>query len=96
MSDYWCATCCEWRQIDRSIFATFFTPRCEECGAELEEHVPPESYEVDYKEVDVSWAFQDDDAGNDTEDETEDDEEEDTEDDADSDGEDAETDGESE
>jgi len=86
MSDYWCSTCCEWRHIDLPIIS-IFTPRCEDCGAKLEEDVPPESFEVDYKEVDVSWAFQDDDAEDDTEDDVDDD---------DDDTEDVEADGESE
>src|SRR5262245_28591418 len=68
MSDaLWCPDCHTWCEYTHSFF---FTPRCEECGSELEEKdlfLGP--VEADHKEVDISHKFTDED---DTEDDTED------------------------
>jgi hypothetical protein len=85
VSDYWCPTCCEWHHIDLPIFS-IFTPRCEECGAKLEEEVPPERIEIDFKELDVSSSFQEDDIDADDDGDIDVDEDDDTE-DAEADGE---------
>jgi hypothetical protein len=56
MSDLWCPTCCQWAQ---NAPTWFLTPRCDDCGTELEEEETIERYEVDYREVDISHKFVD-------------------------------------
>jgi hypothetical protein len=70
MSDYWCATCREWQSREDRF--SFFLARCEECGTKLEPDTPPEHVVIDYKEVDVSWAFEpeDEDDSDDSDDES--------------------------
>src|SRR5262249_52094243 len=48
----WCPECKEWKDYDPPIF-DFSTPRCEECGAELEEEEPYRPTEVDYKDMEI-------------------------------------------
>jgi hypothetical protein len=81
------------------MFLSFFSPRCEHCYSELEEEEPIERVEVDYKEVDISFKFnetdeadsddEDDQEEDDTEEQSDDDEETEAENDseAESDGE---------
>jgi hypothetical protein len=51
MSDpLWCPECRHSRPNEPSWL---FTPRCEQCGAELEDEPAP--FEVDFKEIDIGY-----------------------------------------
>ena len=58
----WCPECEDWREGERGYFATY----CEECETELEvEDLEP--YEVDFKELDISYKLADEESEEDAE-----------------------------
>jgi hypothetical protein len=56
MIKYWCAICELWSERHEPLF---FSPCCEECGAFLEKEPELEPYEVEFREVDISHKFSD-------------------------------------